>query len=143
MKDVYISSKASIREHPSLKVMHVTHILIFALLLWRVRNTIFSLARNKIKHAILYFTNTSVLIGQFDLMKSYGYIGIFYYKVTTILISNFPSADNKVVNFTKISFWHFIIKIILNSTQYNNSHYIITYFKYDFLNTIRKLLSIW
>lgn len=32
----------------------------------------------------------SVLIGQFDLMKSYGHVGIFHCKLVAILIGNFP-----------------------------------------------------
>lgn len=55
-------------------------------------NTIFRDARIEIKHAILRFTNTNVLIGQFDLMKSYGYVGIFHCKLVAILIGNFPPA---------------------------------------------------
>lgn len=61
---------------------------------WKIwpRNTIFRHARIEIKHAISHFTNTNVLIGQFDLMKSYGYVGIFHCKLIAISIGNFPFA---------------------------------------------------
>jgi len=64
-------------------------------------------AMREVKHAIPRFTKTSVLIGQFDLIKLYTVVLEYFtiYKETTILIGNFLSADNVAVNFTKIFFY--------------------------------------
>lgn len=53
-------------------------------------------ARIEIAISIFFYKHAGVLIGQFDLMKSYSYVGIFVaVKLATNLIGNFSCANNK------------------------------------------------